>query len=234
MEKNKIKRSASQVDGFLSDNEGELLYNFAERCSHNAAIVEIGSWKGKSTIWLGHGSKNGNRATVYAIDPHVVSHAHRFYHNVRPFEEFTKNIKNAGVDDIVVPIVQTSEKASKNFKACIELIFVDGAHEYQAVQLDFLLWFPKLVDGGIIVFHDTTRSSKFPGPRKFVKDLLFSSNNLRNIGFVDTITFGQKVKRNSIKDRLRNKYVFLLREHPLLGVYHRFLAKMLRIDYLLK
>ena len=234
MEKDKVKRIARQVDGFLTDNEGELLYSFAEKCTSNGAIVEIGSWKGKSTIWLGHGSKNGNGATVYAVDPHVVSQAHRFYGNVRPFEEFTRNIKNAGVDDTVVPIVQTSETASKNFKACIELIFVDGAHEFQAVLLDFLLWFPKLVDGGTIVFHDTERSSKFPGPRKFVKDILLSSTNLRNVGFVDTITFGQKVKRNSIKDKLRNKYVFLLREHPILGVYHRFLVKMLRIDYLLK
>ena len=229
MEKDKTKRSASQVDGFLTDNEGELLYNFAKECTEKSAIVEIGSWKGKSTIWLGNGSKKGNRATVYAIDPHVVSHAHKFYGNVRPFEEFTKNIKSAEVDDIVVPIVQTSETASNNFNENAELIFVDGAHEYEAVKLDFQLWFPKLLDGGIIAFHDSDRFNKYPGPRRVVKEFLYNSNNFRNIGFVDSITFGQKVRRNSIKDKLRNRYVLLVSEHPTLRVFHRgFLPKILR------
>ena len=225
MEKEKIKSAVSQVDGFLSDNEGELLYNFARKCTRKGAIIEIGSWKGKSTIWLGHGSKNGNRATVYAIDPHVVSHAHRLYRNVRPFEEFTRNIENAGVNDIVVPIVQTSEKASNNFNSNAELIFVDGAHEYEAVKLDFQLWFPKLLDGGIIAFHDSDRFNKYPGPRRVVKELLYNSNNFRNIGFVDSITFGQKVGRNSIKDKLMNRYVLFLSDHPTLRVFHRFFPK---------
>ena len=85
MEKDKVKRIARQVDGFLTDNEGELLHNFAKRCTSKGTIVEIGSWKGKSTIWLGNGSKKGNRATVYAIAPHIVYCFDYFYPNTDTF-----------------------------------------------------------------------------------------------------------------------------------------------------
>jgi predicted O-methyltransferase YrrM len=108
-------------------------------------IVEIGSWKGKSTIWIAGGSKNGNKVKVYAIDPFV-----DFYE-----EEFKKNIRDAKLDDIVIPLTKTSEEAAKNFDEPVEFIFIDGNHEYEFVKLDFDLWFPKVVDGGIMAFHDT-------------------------------------------------------------------------------
>ncbi len=236
MEKDKAKRSASQVDGFLSDKEGELLYNFAKKCTEKSAIVEIGSWKGKSTIWLGNGSKNGNRAKVYAIDPHVVSHAHKFYGNLKPFEEFTRNIKEAEIEDTVVPIVQTSKMASISFHNDVGFLFIDGDHEYEAVKQDFQVWFPKLLNGGFIAFHDTVGSIKYPGPMQVVKEFLYSTCNFRKIGFIDSITFGQKVRKTSIKDKFENKYVLLLSDHPMLRVMHRFLPKILRdrvtINYL--
>jgi len=73
MEKEEIKKFVEKVDGWLLDIEGELLYDLAKNCKGNGVIVEIGSWTGKSTIWLGKGSKAGNKVKVYAIDPHTGS-----------------------------------------------------------------------------------------------------------------------------------------------------------------
>ncbi len=151
-----VKKFTNKVEGWLTDKEGETLYNLAKNCKGNGVIVEIGSWKGKSTIWIASGSKSGNKVKVYAIDPHTGSSEHQKEgEKIYTFEEFKKNIKNAKVDDIVVPLVKTSEDAAKNFDEPIELIFIDGAHEYESVKLDFDLWFPKVINGGIMAFHDT-------------------------------------------------------------------------------
>jgi len=204
-----IKKLVDKVHGFLSDKEGELLYNLAKNCTGKGVIVEIGSWKGKSTIWLGKGSKRANKVKIYAIDPHIGSSEHKkAYGKIWTFEEFKKNIKNANVDDIIIPIVKTSEEAAKNFDEPVELIFIDGAHEYDLVKLDFELWFPKVIDGGIMAFHDTT---VWLGPKKVVDEFVYKSKNFRNVRFIDSITFAEKVRQNSIKDRLRNRYVLLLK-----------------------
>ena len=187
MEVNEVKKIVEKVDGWLEDEEGELLYRLAKNCLGKGRIVEIGSWKGKSTIWLAKGSKVGNKVKVYAIDPHVGA----------TFEEFKKNISNSQTDDIVIPIVKTSEEVAKDFNEPVELIFVDGSHEYETVKLDFELWVPKLIYGGTIAFHDTIIK---PGPKKIVEEYVYKSKNFKNIGFVGSTTFAKKAKRIDIKD----------------------------------
>ena len=66
-----VKNIFDRVKGLLEEEEGEFLYNIAKDCKgRKGAIVEIGSWKGRSTICLGKGSKAGNKIKIYAIDPH--------------------------------------------------------------------------------------------------------------------------------------------------------------------
>lgn len=198
------------IDGFLSAKEGELLYKLAKNCKGNGVIVEIGSFKGKSTIWLAQGSKAAKNIKVYAIDPHTGAGEYSsLYGATSTFEEFRKHIENAKVNDIVVPLRKMSEEAAREFKEPVELVFIDGAHEYELVKLDFDLWSPKLVDHGIIAFHDTVL---WPGPKAVVKEYIFKSKNFKNCGSVDSITFGKKVELNSKKDRLRNRYILILKD----------------------
>lgn len=196
----------------VPDKEGEFLYNVAKNCTGKGVIVEIGSWKGRSTIWLGRGSKAGNKVKVYAIDPHTGSSIHRqMYGEVWTFEEFKKNIEAANVDDIVVPIVKTSEEAEKDWNdRPVEFLWIDGNHEYKFVKLDFDKWFPHLINGGTIAFHDTI-FHPIAGPRKIVIDNLYKSKKFIDIGLIGSSTFATKVDRNSLKDRLQNRYALLLR-----------------------
>lgn len=204
------KKLANKIEGWLSDREGETLYNLAMNCKGKGVIVEIGSWKGKSTIWIGNGSKNGKKIKVYAIDPHKGSSEHQKENKkIWTFEEFKNNIKKAKLDDIIVPLVKTSEEAAKNFNKPVEFIFIDGAHEYEFVKLDFDLWFPKVVNGGIIAFHDTIGC--WSGPKKVVADCVYKSKHFKDVKFVDTITFARKVNQNTLKDRIKNRYVLLLK-----------------------
>ncbi len=209
-----ISQFVKGVDGWLTDKEGRLLYHLAKNCRGHGVIVEIGSWKGKSTIWLAAGAKAGKKIPVYAIDHHKGSPEHYQWYGAKDiwtFDEFQKNLALAGVADIVIPVVKTSAAAAKDFNQPVELIFIDGAHQYELVKLDFELWFPKLIEGGVMVVHDTAGWAPWPGPIKMVKEKIYHSLYFKDIGLVHSITFAKKVKINSPQDRWKNQLMSFIR-----------------------
>ncbi|GIV15309.1 MAG: hypothetical protein KatS3mg022_0744 [Armatimonadota bacterium] len=198
----------SSVEGWLTVEEGELLYRLAQACAGKGVIVEIGSFKGKSTIWLAKGSLAGAGAKVVAIDPHTGSVEHRRGDQpVWTYTEFLANLRRAGVEEVVTPIVATSAEAAERFDQPVELLFIDGDHRYEMVRQDFDLWFPKLLEGGYLLMHDTIR---WAGPRRVARESIYRSPHFRHVGFVHSITFGQKVGQNTAADRWRNRYLLLL------------------------
>ncbi len=197
------------VEGWLTREEGELLYRLARGCTGRGVIVEIGSFKGKSTIWLAKGAEAGAGVPVYAIDPHTGSAEHRTTGDgqIWTYEEFMNNLRRAGVEGLVHPLLTTSAEAAPSFHQPVELLFIDGDHRYEAVRQDFNLWFPKLVEGGYLLMHDTIR---WDGPRRVARESLYRSSHFRGVGFVHSISYGQKVASNTRSDRLRSRYVLLL------------------------
>ena len=172
-----LAKSAKEVGGFLTDNEGAILFNLARFGMGKGHIVEIGSFKGKSTIWLALGSKSADREKVFAIDPHVGSEEHqkgeRFESKMpesgSTFDTFIENIRTFQVDNWVEPLVKTSVEAAKAWPgAPIRLLFIDGDHSFEGAELDFLSWEPFVIPGGLIVFHDVpptgAKGAPFPGP----------------------------------------------------------------------
>ena len=194
-----LKQHIASVPGWLTDEEAEALYDLARACTGKGVIVEIGSWKGKSTICLASGSRAGNGVRVYAIDPHA---SYRF-------GEFKANVERAGVADLVTPIASRSQEKAASFHEPIELLFVDGAHEYELVKADLELWLPKLVEGGTLAMHDTTWTD---GPRRAASERVYRSTDFRGHRFViGSLTVAQKVARNSWRDRLRSRYVLAVK-----------------------
>jgi len=193
-----VRRLTETINGKLLPQEGEFLWGLARNCTGRGVIVEIGSWQGRSTTWLGAGSKVGAGARVYAVDPHI-----RAPENAQILRE---NIKRAGLDDLVEPLVMTSAKAAESFDKPVELLFVDGDHSYEAVKLDFELWYPKLIDGGIIAFHDLDS----PGPRRLIAESVRTSRHLIDFGTKVEILYAQKVLKASLRDSW-NRRVFWLK-----------------------
>ncbi len=175
-----VNRIARRIDGWLTELEGAALYIAAGQGFGNGVIVEIGSFKGKSTIWLASASKKVGRELVYAIDNHLGSPEHRpggKYASHMPPEGttefvFRSNIREAGIEDWVKPIIGTSLDTLRSWDYPIRLLFIDGDHSYQAARGDFLGWEKYVVAGGLIAFHDVDRwdgSSKvLNGPTKVV------------------------------------------------------------------
>ena len=190
-----VKELIKDVPGWLSDEEGEALYELARACTGRGAIVEIGSWKGKSTICLGLGSRAGSGVPIFAVDPHA-----DYRHG-----EFKDNIERAGIADLVTPVKGLSQEVVGGFDEAIELLFVDGSHEEDDVRGDFEKWVPKVVEGGVVAFHDTTWHD---GVRKVVAEKIYGSRGFKDVRFVPgSTTVARKVAENTARDRLHARRV---------------------------
>jgi len=86
-----VKPLIADIPGWLTDEEGEALFELARQCRGDGVIVEIGSWKGKSTVCLGLGSQAGSATPIYAVDPHA---------DYR-FGDFKTNMEHAGITELV-------------------------------------------------------------------------------------------------------------------------------------
>ncbi len=172
------KGRLSEVEGFLDDFHGYALLLLARDGPGIGAIVEIGSFMGKSTCWLAIGSLEGNREKVVAIDHFEGSEEHQADGTAQSeaivstgtsYPQFLENIKKVGVADHVVPFKGSSQEAAKDWEGPIRLLFIDGDHSYEGCKRDFWLWAPFVVPGGIIAIHDV---GYFDGSTQFYKELM--------------------------------------------------------------
>jgi predicted O-methyltransferase YrrM len=144
----------AQVDGYLFPHEAVFLFRLARSGPGDGAIVEIGSYRGRSTLCLAVGVK-GHRATrIAAVDPHVYGTE----------DHLRENLAHFGVSTIVQPIVAPSVAAAGAWTGPVRAVFVDGHHEQASVEADVDAWLPFLAPGGFLVLHDSTDLSSFPGP----------------------------------------------------------------------
>lgn len=195
-----------RLPGMLSTAEVDCLFQLAKCHPNRGVIVEIGSWKGKSTVALASGSAQAGSEKIYAIDPHGVLPEEGYLEDTKG--EFLANISRAGVEDRVVPMIMTSEEAAKGWNQPIRVLWIDGDHRYEAAKLDFTLWEPFLVEGGILAMHDTIRKK---GPKRVLWERVFRSGQFQEIAIVDNITAVRKVKRASLIARIRKYLTLVLR-----------------------
>jgi predicted O-methyltransferase YrrM len=159
------------IKGFLAPDEGEALYQYALEASKLGPCLEIGSYCGKSTVYLGAACKQNNR-TLFALDHHRGSEEHQLgeeYHDpdlydasielMDSFKAFRTTMRKADLDDTVVPIVSSSAVASRDWATPLGMLFIDGGHSEEAAQTDYRSWASFIKPGGILAIHDI-----FPNP----------------------------------------------------------------------
>ncbi|QEY11781.1 MULTISPECIES: class I SAM-dependent methyltransferase [unclassified Cellvibrio] len=159
------------VKGFLDADEGAALYAAALETARLGPCLEIGSYCGKSTVYLGQACKNSG-AVLYAIDHHRGSEEHQLgeeYHDPQlydvqfekmdSFREFRHTLARAQLEDVVVPIVAPSALAARHWATPLGMVFIDGGHSMAAALTDYRCWAPHVVRGGLLAIHDV-----FPDP----------------------------------------------------------------------
>jgi predicted O-methyltransferase YrrM len=172
-----------QVEGWLTPSEARWLYDRARGLPTKANIVEIGSYKGRSTCCLGLGCRK-SRKRVFAVDtfdggPDLP--------NVNSLPNFLENIEHCKLTGYIEPVVGLSSRVASNWDKPIDLLFIDGSHSYEDVLADFCSFFPYVTPGGLVAFHDVSES--WPGVLKAWNEI---TKNLTQIGHCETIGYGQK------------------------------------------
>lgn len=153
------------VPGCLNTDQGMILYYLAASATTTGRVVEIGSFLGRSTLWLAHGVRHAGVGRVVAIDPHEGHERPDIEPGVDAYAAFLEHIRQAGVDDVVEPIRERSQRVAERWNEPIRLLWVDGSHDYQDVRADLEGFAPHVRPGGYVALHDT-RGGHFPGVRK--------------------------------------------------------------------
>ena len=165
---------ALDAKGFMPEDEGDALHAAAIAAADavpGAPFVEVGSYCGRSTIWLGAAARESG-TTLFAVDHHRGSEENQAgweWHDTDvvdartgkmdtlPF--FRKTIARAGLEDHVVAVVGRSTTVAAHWRTPLSLVFIDGGHAEEHAHNDYTGWAPWLQRGGLLVIHDV-----FPDP----------------------------------------------------------------------
>ena len=165
-----LLRVARSATGFMPDDEGLALHH-AARAAAPGAMLEVGAYCGKSTVYLGaaaratgsvlfsldhHRGSEENQSGWEHHDPTVVD-ARSGRMDTLPF--FRRTIEEAGLEDVVVALVGRSEVVAPVWRTPLTVLFIDGGHGIEPARADYELWTPHVVVGGLLAIHDV-----FPDP----------------------------------------------------------------------
>lgn len=162
------KKVALQAKGFMPEEEGLRLFELAYAASAHGPCVEIGSYCGKSAIFLGEGCRMRGRNRLFSVDHHFGSEEQQpgqEYYDAELFDpslgrvntlpHLVRNLRDAGLEEWVLPIVGRSAVVAASWPfAAAALVFIDGSHAKAEVEADYRGWSDRIMRGGWLLFHD--------------------------------------------------------------------------------
>lgn len=149
----------ADVEGWLNDEEGMTLARLAQ----GKRVLEIGSYCGRSTIWMAAVAE-----IVYAVDPFDSRDTPNPKHTLDTFKD---NLARYELTNKVQVCQGTSEEIVPGLTGLFDLIFIDGAHDYESVKRDIALGLDRLRPGGFLAFHDYDEPTD-PGVSQAVDEIL--------------------------------------------------------------
>jgi predicted O-methyltransferase YrrM len=162
---------ARACKGFLDEAEGQRLYELAYDHAPLGPIVEVGSYCGKSSVWLGSGAATAGGLLV-CVDHHRGNEEQQpgeLYHDpdlVDPASGamdslgfLRRTLRAAGLEASTVVVVTSSRIAATLCCGPFGMVFIDGGHTFEAAETDLACWAPQVAPGGILAIHDL-----FPDP----------------------------------------------------------------------
>ena len=162
---------AKAARGFMPPDEGLALYESAAGVTVDGPLLEVGSYCGKSGVYLGAAARERGRV-LFAVDHHRGSEENQpgwEWHEpdlVDPevgkmdtLPLFRRTIHDAGLEGTVVAVVGESPVVARAWATPLAFLFIDGGHGVEPARLDYELWTPHVAPGGILAIHDV-----FPDP----------------------------------------------------------------------
>ena len=177
---------AMSAEGQISRAEAKALIELASHVPRGTVIVEIGTFRGRSTTAVALGAILGNGNRVYSVDPHVEFQG-VFGGHFGPSDqaELYKNLVKAKVGHVVAVVSLPSQAVARAWNAKnVGLLWIDGDHRYAAVSADYHCWSPFVVPNGLIAFHDQSA----PGVKQLLAEVV-EKRRLQPAGTVEALSW---------------------------------------------
>ena len=191
-----IQPAVEAIEGFMVPGQEEYLFKKVKSLPTDAVIVEIGSYKGRSTVAMAYACLGTNRK-IYCIDTWDGNESDFSERNF--FEIWQQNVHNNNLQQYVEPLRGYSHDILHRLSELtngkkIDFIFIDGSHKYVDVLKDFELSYPLVKEGGWIAFHDVI--STWPGPDKVWHEI--AKWQLVHHEYSSTLACGRKLSSVSL------------------------------------
>jgi MMP 1-O-methyltransferase len=174
-----LVEAARAAEGFMPDDEGLALHEAGLAAAARGPLLEIGTYCGKSAIYLGAAARAGG-SVLFTVDHHRGSEENQAgweHHDARlvdprtgridtlPF--FRRTIEAAGLEDVVIAVIGSSPTVAAHWATPLGLVFVDGGHAFDVALADYRGWARHLVGSGLLVFHDVFEDPSDGGQAPF-------------------------------------------------------------------
>jgi predicted O-methyltransferase YrrM len=157
---------ARQAPGFMPDDEGLALHAAGLEAGAAGPLLEIGSWCGKSAVYLGDAAEQAG-TVLFCVDHHRGSEENQAgweHHDpslvdprtgrIDTLPRFRRTIEDAGLEGTVIAVVGESTLVAAHWQTRLGMVFIDGGHGAAPAHADYDGWSPHVVDGGLLVIHD--------------------------------------------------------------------------------
>jgi predicted O-methyltransferase YrrM len=200
-------RLAARAKGYLSEREGKFLMAAAALAPAEGANLEIGSFKGRSTICIAGTCKHFGLGSLVAVDPHTSPAVTDpdLEGQASSFGDFERNIREAGVADAVESRRNYSREIGAVWTRPIRFLWIDGDHTYAGAKGDVDMFRRFLVPGAVLAMHDVL-GTHYGSLRTFVEEVL-DSPDFGPAGYCGSIGWAQARPGDgaSIKYAVRRK-----------------------------
>ncbi len=195
-----IRASLQQVEATIMQREVPFLALLAAYPASPGCVLEIGAFKGASTIVLSRAARAAGDECIWTVDPFTSPCAtDPDLAGGSGYPEFLSNLEKTGEEPFVRVFQGFSRDLAKQWNQPIRLLWIDGDHTYRGTKQDFDLFSPFLADGAIIAFHDVLATQ--PGPcRVFLHEVLLSPE-FGPCGLSGSIGWAQHVQRPEVAAR---------------------------------
>jgi len=172
--------AARAAIGFMPDDEGLALHDAALAGAAAGPLLEIGTYCGKSAIYLGAAAREAG-TVAFTVDHHRGSEENQSgweHHDTSLVDErtgrmdtlpvFRRTIEDAGLEDVVVAVIGDSPTVARHWGTPLGLCFIDGGHAYDVAVADYEAWSAHVAPGGALVFHDVFEDPAEGGQAPFL------------------------------------------------------------------
>jgi predicted O-methyltransferase YrrM len=149
----------------MPDNEGMALHRAGLAASGLGPLVEIGTYCGKSALYLGDAARTGGQI-LFSVDHHRGSEENQAgweHHDTGVVDDTgrmdtlpfaRRSVAAAGLEGHIVLVVGPSVTVASGWSTPLGLLFIDGGHGEDVAWADYRAWSSKVAPGGLLAIHD--------------------------------------------------------------------------------